>query len=205
MEPLVLSAIPRPLRWHNVPVDFNCDGGSELSIASGAKTDLFFDPAKGTGQKSGVDNAPAVLFEAGDAHFTLSARVEVEFMSTFDAGVLLLRAADSRWAKLCFEYSPAMRPMVVSVVTRGASDDCNSVTIDRSEIYLRVAGLGKALAFHYSTDATVWNLVRHFTLGDAERLSAGFLCQSPTGAGCRCRFSEIRYERRTLSDIRDCT
>jgi hypothetical protein len=50
----------------------------------------------------------------------------VEFASVYDAGVLLVHASERQWAKLCFEYSPQQRPTLVTVVTRGTSDDCNS-------------------------------------------------------------------------------
>lgn len=202
VEPLVLAALPGRLRWQNEPKSFSSVGSDGLRIEAGAKTDLFFDPARGADQASGIDNAPAALFGTSDDQFILSAYVEVEFSSTFDAAVLVVRAARDQWAKLCFEYSPANRPMVVSVVTRGASDDCNSAYIERSGIHLRIARLNKAFAFHYSQDGRNWNLVRHFTLGEIDRLEAGFLSQSPTGGGCRSSFSEIRYLSSPLNDIR---
>ena len=74
-------------------------------------SDWFADPA-GDAVK---DDAPAALFIPPDQDFTLSARVAVDFASTFDAGVLQLRESDSLWAKLCFEYSPQGQPMIVSV------------------------------------------------------------------------------------------
>jgi hypothetical protein len=42
--------------------------------------------------------------------------------STFDAGVLLLWVDERHWGKLCFEFSPAGDPMIVSVVCRGVAD-----------------------------------------------------------------------------------
>jgi Uncharacterized conserved protein len=86
-----------------------------LFILAGAKTDWFSDPAGNYAK----DNAPCALVTLPDDAFLLSAKVSVEFASAFDAGVLQIRATDDRWAKLCFEYSPQRRPMIVSVVTRG--------------------------------------------------------------------------------------
>ena len=57
--------------------------------------------------------------------------------ATYDAGVLTLRRRDDLWAKLCFERSPQGEPMVVSVVTRGVSDDCNSFVVDGRSVWLR--------------------------------------------------------------------
>jgi uncharacterized protein len=167
------------------------------SITAGPGTDWFVHP--GTGEAK-LD-APAELEPvAGD--FQLSARVEVEFAATFDAGVLAVWHDERTWAKLCFEYSPDGRPMVVSVVTRGVSDDANSTVVDGDAVWLRISRIGAAFAFHSSTDGERWSLVRHFALGTDGALEAGFLAQSPTGAGCTATFSNVELTGTTLADIR---
>jgi uncharacterized protein len=93
--------------------------------------------------------------------------------------------------------------MIVSVVTRGVSDDCNSVEIDREEIYLRVARTPQTLAFHYSHDGRDWRFVRYFTLGKLSSVRFGFSAQSPKGGGCAVVFSEMRYSRASLNDNRN--
>ena len=62
--------------------------------------------------------------------------------------------------------------------------------------------IGRALAFHASTDGAWWQLVRHFALEMGDELLAGFEAQSPLGEGCTAFFGDIRYEVRTLPDIR---
>jgi uncharacterized protein len=186
-----------PLRWLQQPVRWDLDGERSLTIAAGPQTDWFVNPQ---GAEPRL-NAPVFVGDAtGD--FMLSARVSVGFGSTFDAGVLFLYADDSLWAKLCFEYSPQRRPMVVSVVTRGTSDDCNSALVDANHVWLRVARMDSALAFHFSTDGSEWSFVRHFTLGPTERLAVGFAAQSPTGEGCEVTFDDIRYLPRRLGKLR---
>ena len=143
------------------------------------------------------------MFSPPDQNCLLSAKVTVGFNATFDAGVLFVYADDQRWAKLCFEYSPAGKPMIVSVVTRGISDDCNSLSIDNNSVYLRLYLQGDRMAFHYSEDGDYWNMVRHFTIGDLERVRIGFSVQAPTGKGCRAEFSEISYRAALLADIRN--
>lgn len=184
--------------WQNPAQDWKIEAGNILSITAGPETDWFIDP-EGTG---GKDNAPCALFVPPDGPFIFSARVEVEFASTFDAGVLQIRERDDLWAKLCFEYSPQGKPMIVSVVTRGVSDDCNSVPIEGTRVYLRVAWNTKTFAFHYSLDGRYWHLVRHFALGKMEGMRVGFSAQSPTGRACRAIFDEIEYRRGALGDIR---
>ena len=102
----------------------------------------------------------------------------------------------------CFEYSPDGEPMVVSVVTRGVSDDCNSTVVDGRAVWLRIARRGHAVAFHASLDGRRWSFVRYFALEATDDLSVGFLAQSPTGKGCSVSFTEIAYEATRLVDLR---
>jgi uncharacterized protein len=193
-----LASIPAPMLWRNDPVRAAAHGEDELAIVSGAKTDLFVDPSGAAASAS----SPCAVFTPPDSSFILSARVTVAFASTYDAGVLVILVRDDAWAKLCFEYSPRKEPMVVSVVTRGLSDDCNSTALTGDTVSLRIAHTPSSTAFHYSSDGRYWNLVRYFTLGPTPGLRVGFSSQSPTGDGCRAVFSDIRYAPGTIADIR---
>jgi regulation of enolase protein 1 (concanavalin A-like superfamily) len=193
-----LSALPAELSWLQSPVAWNADAGDQLTIAAGPVTDWFIDPAGGPRK----DDAPSALFAPPTNEFTLSARVRVAFAATYDAGALLVRVSDEVWAKLCFEYSPQRHPIVVSVVTRGVSDDCNSAQLEEDAVFLRVTRPGAAFAFHYSLDGRRWQLVRYFALADAPQLRLGFSAQSPTGSGCSVVFSHIRYTPAAVSDLR---
>jgi regulation of enolase protein 1 (concanavalin A-like superfamily) len=193
-----LAAIPAGLSWRHNPVAWNVGAEERLTIQAGAATDWFSDPAGATPK----DDAPGALFTSRDQRFTLSARVQAAFAATFDAGALLARVSDEVWAKLCFEYSPQRQPMVVSVVTRSVSDDCNSTPLMGDSVFLRISRREAILAFHYSLDGVVWELVRYFTLGDPAQMELGFSAQSPTGSGCAAVFSEIRYSASAVSDLR---
>jgi uncharacterized protein len=197
LESPVLPSIPMPLRWGLPPTSWEISHGGALAITAGPRTDMFVNP-------DGTDvvlNAPRLLFApAGD--FMLSARVKVEFAATYDAGVLLLYAGERSWAKLCFEYSPQRQPMIVSVVTQGFSDDANAYVVAGNQIFLRIARLGRAFAFHASEDGAAWQMIRNFTLEPAAQLAAGFVVQSPTGAGCMATFADIVYTPARLADLR---
>ena len=182
-------------RWLNEPAD-STRSATELAIAAGAHTDWFVDPGTGTVKA----DAPALLTpEAGD--YVFSACVTAGLAATFDAGALVLWHDERTWAKLALELSPQGEPMVVSVVTRGTSDDCNSRVVDGNSLWLRIAQIGAAHAFHVSSDGRRWDLVRHFSLGQPQ-LEVGFEAQSPTGEGCRAVFSDVRLEALTLADLR---
>lgn len=199
LDTVNLSALPTALTWKNRPELSDTDGVHTLIMAAGPQTDWFYDPA---GRKYCSD-APLALFAPPDEKCLLSAKVTVGFTSTFDAGALFIYADEKRWAKLCLEYAPTRKAMLVSVVTRGTSDDCNSVYIVGTSIYLRLYREGDRLAFHYSEDGGYWHMVRHFTMGDLPNVGIGFSVQAPTGEGCRAEFSEITYRAGELSDIRN--
>lgn len=198
MTTLTLPTLTAPLDWLNDPTEV-AGAADLLRITAGPATDWFIDPAGG----AATGSAPVALFAPPDETFQLSARVSAGFAATYDAGVLFLYGGPDRWAKLCFEYSPQGRPGVVSVVTRGVSDDCNSVLIDDHTVHLRLYRQGDVFAFHYSTDGRWWNLVRYFSLGAVDGLRVGFSAQSPTGAGCTATFADIRYQAAALADLRN--
>ena len=196
MERIEVAGFPSPLEWDPAPVAWSA-AESVLAVEAGPKTDVFVDPGDGAETLSG----PRLLGSV-DGDYSLSARVTVAFQSDYDAGVLLLWAHARLWAKLCFELSPQREPMVVSVVTRGVSDDCNSFVVNGNVVRLRVARLGQAFAFHASTDAQTWRLVRYFALEQGVDPLVGFLAQSPRGDGCSVRFEEITFRPARLGDIR---
>jgi regulation of enolase protein 1 (concanavalin A-like superfamily) len=198
MTEITIPSISKHFLWKNEPLDWTLDRSDALHITAGANTDWFIDP-KGDVVKS---NAPVALFAPDQGDFILKARVSVDFASTFDAGVLMLYENDEVWAKLCFEFSPQRQPMVVTVVTKGISDDCNSVPIDGNQTYLRVAKLDHTFVFHYSANGEYWPMARYFTLGELSALQVGFSAQSPTGERCSAIFSDINYRQETLKNIR---
>jgi regulation of enolase protein 1 (concanavalin A-like superfamily) len=193
-----LAHVPGAFAWRNQPLAWQVSPDQGLTITAGPHTDWFIDPA---GQDA-TDSAPSALFRPPDRHFLWSARVQVAFASVFDAGVLVVYVHDALWAKLCFELSPQRHPMIVSVVTRGTSDDCNAAPLAGPAVYLRIARQAHAFAFHYSPDGAWWHLVRYFSFGPVETVRLGLAAQSPTGQHCTVSFSEIRYRQGTVQDIR---
>ena len=194
--PLTLEGFPQPLEWAQEPASWELEPYG-LVVTAGPKTDLITDPQGG----APVSNAPHLMFKP-EGDFVFKAKVTVSFKSKFDAGVLLIYQNEQSWAKLCFEFAPQGYPIVVSVVNKGTSDDCNSLFIDENNTYLRISRLGNAYAFHHSVDGEYWYLVRIFALEPGLETKVGFLVQSPTGEACTAIFSKLSFESRTLEDIR---
>ncbi len=193
-----MSAVQPELDWL-VPPSASAElGASSISFAAGPRTDLFADPAGGEPKT----DAPLLLGRpSGD--FQLRARVAAPLSATFDAAGLVIWASPTAWGKLELEYSPQREAMIVSVVTRGVSDDANGFTVAESFAWLRVARSGEAIAFHASVDGLWWSLVRSFTFPGAGGAAAGFVVQSPTGDGLHGRFDEIEWTAGPLAQLRD--
>jgi regulation of enolase protein 1 (concanavalin A-like superfamily) len=186
------------LAWQVAPPEPARLGGSSVAFAAGPRTDLFVDPGGADAQVG----APLLLGRPlGD--FQLSARVSAKLAASFDAAALVIWASPSSWGKLALEYSPQREPTIVSVVTRGVSDDANSFAVEDAVAWLRISRRGETLAFHASVDGLWWSLVRFFTFAGAGEASAGFLVQSPTGDGAQGRFDQIEWAEEPLRELRD--
>jgi len=191
-----LPALPGTLAWKNAPLSWRFDPGGGLQIAAGPKSDWFVDPFDGTL----AHNAPILLFMPG-RDYVLSSRVTVRFSTKWDAGALMLMGDDHHWAKLSYEYSPDGRPTMVSVVTRGLSDDSNSVSLPGDSVYLRIARSNRTYVFYYSTDGQQWQTLRTFSLDTDLPMQVGFEAQSPAGNGASATFTGITYEARHTGNI----
>ncbi len=190
------------------------EAAGAVTVQAQPRTDIFIDPvggSAGTGAGAGAAlnaestlNAVTLLGDVPEGDFQLSARVTVDFASAFDAGVLLIWLDDGHWGKLCFEFSPAGEPMIVSVVCRGVCDDANAFTVPARSAWLRVSRIGRAYAYHASPDGETWQMIRVFALDDqTSHDRIGFEGQSPTGDGCSVTFDEIRFLPERLADLRD--
>ena len=200
-----LPEIPFPLRTAQPDVWRLDEQARALVAQAEGHTDLYVNPGgSGSADAASLLNAATLVGTPPAGDFSLSARVGVDFRSQFDAGVLLLWIDETHWAKFCFEFSPQSEPMVVSVVTRGVSDDANAFVVPDRSVWLRVSRVDGVYAYHASTDGRTWQLIRVFSLGEAlAEHRVGFEAQSPTGDGCTVTFDEIRFVPERLADPRN--
>jgi len=187
------------------PGAWSRDEQGPLVATAPAHTDFYVNPGgEDSADAESMLNAVTFLGVPPEGDFQLSALVTVDFQAQYDAGVLFLWSDEKHWAKLCFEFSPAAEPMVVSVVTVDRSDDANAFVVDDRSVGLRMSRVGQVYAFHASTDGKKWQLVRVFSLGDSVAgHTIGFEAQSPTGDGCRVTFDQVHFTRHRLEDLRD--
>jgi len=189
----LLSGLPPNSHWRNPPADWKVKE-DVLTIQSAAKTNWYAAP---TGDTKVVATTPVLLFPA-PKDFWFSARVSVNFKSLFDAGALIVYVDEQNWVKFAFESQDGKTGAIVSVVTRGLSDDNTGAPIEGNSIYLKVSKTGQAMFLFYSADGKKWNVTRAFNLGQDKPMQFGFSSQSPTGDGATAAFSEIRYKAEAL-------
>jgi regulation of enolase protein 1 (concanavalin A-like superfamily) len=189
----LIAGVPGPLTWQHPASYWKIDDDQTLTIVADKKTNWYVSPA-GDGK---WDSSNRLLFKPA-SDFVLSAKVTVGYHSTWDAGGLVLYANDSVWAKFGIEVTSEKKPTIVSVVTRTVSDDNNSIVVNGSSAYLKIAKAGSGIFFYESEDGQNWSIIRAFSLGDNLDLRVGFSAQSPIGDGCRVEFSQIQYQPRRI-------
>jgi regulation of enolase protein 1 (concanavalin A-like superfamily) len=113
----------------------------------------------------------------------------------------MIWADDHYWAKLSFELSPDNQPTMVTVVTRGLSDDCNSIPMSGHEVFLQVAKSSNTYVFYSSVDGQRWKILRTFSLDTNLKQMVGFEAQSPAGDGAEATFWEIHYSPSKIKNI----
>lgn len=175
--------------------------GATARFVAAPKTDWFFHP-DGTLQQ---ENVPQLVATVDEPVFSLTAKVRVDFKSSYDAGALFVRTARDQWGKIAFEFSPDSIPTIVSVVTRGTSDDCDGPRHPADFVYLRAYVDEMTFAFHFSEDGKRWRFLRWFKLDRSKTspIEIGLSGQSPTGEGCTSEISEIKLSFERISNLRD--
>lgn len=189
-----LMGLPGGMEWLVEPVSWSFEEGV-LRIAAGAKTDWFISPTDG----ARAESAPCLTFPAG-REFTLTALVSAEMCAQWDAGALMVFADRENWGKIAFERSAYQEPTIVSVVTKGVSDDCNGEVWAGQNVWLRIGTVGRGIGLYSSPDGVKWRLARVFSLGETRELRIGFEAQSPTGPGTTAMFRRISYRAQGIAD-----
>lgn len=168
-----------------------------LMISAAPHSNCFVNPATG----EVIVNAP-FYYQEVEGDFVIRAKVGLEFISTYDAGVLFAYENDTLWAKACFEFTDLNTHAVVTVMTNQYSDDANCVKIDGNQVWLQLSRKDDVFAIHYSLDGETFLMARLTKLPMQKKIKVGVVAQSPLGQGGERYFEHFSFERRTLTDIR---
>ena len=188
--------IYKNLKWLNESQYHEIDNGIEIYAPE--HTDYFVNPVN----HDVITSAP-FLYQEVTGDFILRAKVSHDFLSTYDACVLLAQDHDRLWAKACFELTDIGTHSIVTVMTNEHSDDANGVIVDTQEIWLQLARKDNMFAIHYSLDGRIFSMARLTYLPMRKTIKVGFSAQSPLGdGGMRC-FTNILFKKKRLRDIRN--
>lgn len=182
-------------RW-TIETEYRVDEDG-IQIYAPAKTDYFVNPI----DDSVRADAP-FFYKEVEGDFILKAKVSHDFVSIYDACVLLALDNDKLWAKACFEYTDLETHAVVTVMTNEKSDDANGIDVEGNEIWLQLSRKDNVFAIHYSFDGKKFMMARLAYLPMQKKIKVGLEAQSPTGDGGIRNFSNVSLELRSPEDIR---
>lgn len=168
----------------------------EIIITAGKGTNLFHSML-GTFQ---CNNFP-FYYTQFEGDFVIRCKVSVEFDKIYDLGCLVVYAGEDQWMKLAYENSDTGNPAIVSVVTRGISDDCNGEAVSGS-VWLQICRKGNAFSMHYSQDSVEWKLVRIFAMDMGTNVKVGISAQCPMGDSCTVHFEGLEIKENPYENIR---
>lgn len=176
--------------------------GDRWEIYAPPHTDFFCNASGEEGEAAGtLCNAPVYYTEI-EGDFVLKVKVSHDCASTYDAAALLVYKDETNWAKRCFEKTDIGPNAVVSVVTRGQSDDANGCNIADKSVWLQICRVGDAFAFHFSEDGAHFYMTRFFHFPAGKVAKVGLVAQSPTGSGGMRTFEHLTIEHKTVENIR---
>lgn len=171
---------------------------NEIQIYAPPNTDYFVNPIDGN-----VKADAPFFYRKVEGDFILKAKVSHDFVSTYDACVLLALDHDKLWAKACFEYTDLDTRSIVTVMTNEKSDDANGINVNDKEIWMQLSRMNDVFAIHYSFDGKKFLMSRLGYLPMGRIIKVGLVAQSPRGEGGIRRFSDISLELRSPLDIRE--
>ncbi len=184
-------------QWMNPPEAFRVMNNS-IQVAAGKGTDFFNNPENGE-----VTATAPLLFREVSGDFVATTLVKPNFSDTWNAAALMVHADSVNWIKLAFENSDATGKSIVTVVTRGVSDDANGVILEkRDAVWLRMIRKGDTFAMHWSEDGNAYKMARLSKLPAAEKVKVGMEAQCPAGEGTTHEFLYFSMENKTVKDLR---
>ncbi len=176
----------------------------KITIIATPKSDFFrgnSDECEEGFLPEALTNAPFYYTDI-EGDFVMRVKVSHAFTDTYDSASIMVLKDLECWAKACFEYTDFGTHAVVSVVTRGTSDDANGCNLNRNDVWLQLCRVKNDFAFHFSEDGKTFYMMRYFTLPADKVMKVGLLAQSPLGEGGERIYEHLSIEKRTVQNIR---
>src|SRR3954453_2003894 len=107
--------------------------------------------------------------------------------------LITLFSDEKHWLKFAHEADERMNTRIVTVRTNQSSDDNNHEIVKEKIVYFKISSDTRQLGFYYSTNGTVWNLVRIFKNEYPQTIYIGVGTQSPAGNGNKTVFEKVEF------------
>jgi regulation of enolase protein 1 (concanavalin A-like superfamily) len=170
-----------------------------LTMSATKETDYFIEPG-GAYEKA---DAPLALKKIDNKKpFTFTAELKPEHNVKYDAGMLFILVDEKHWVKFAFEQDEHGNNRIVTVRTNSSSDDNNHDVVNDSLVFMKISSDTKSVGFYYSTNGSVWTLVRVFKNEFPQNILVGIGTQSPAGAGNKTIFYGAAFSDSAIRDFR---
>lgn len=185
------------LRWLNKPERFERTGNS-LEVIAATETDFFNSP-----EDESITATAPLLYKEVEGDFIATAHVRPDFSSVWNAAALMIHSDSANWIKFAFENSDATGKSIVSVVTKGTSDDANGPVLQNEEsVWLRIIRKGNIFSLHWSKDGVNFKMARIAAMPVPDLVKVGLEAQCPVGEPAKHEFLYFSIEKRTVNDMR---
>ena len=183
--------------WMNRPKNFSVNNNI-VYVTSEPKTDFFIDPESG----KATATAPLLYKDIKD-DFVATALVKPDLTETWNAGALMVYIDGANWIKFAFERSDATGKSIVSVVTKGVSDDANGATLAGSDsVWLRIIRKGDVYSLLWSEDGSHYSMARLTKMPASPSVKVGVEVQSPLENSAQHEIHLFNIEHRTVDNLR---
>ncbi len=184
-------------KWLNAPESYKIDK-DYLLVTATENSDFFINPV----DLSSSDSAPFFYREvSGD--FVAITKVSPDLSSKWNAATFMVIIDPDNWIKFGFENSDATGPSIVSVVTRGTSDDANGVILkNTASVWLKLIRRDNNYAMHWSMDGIKYHMARLAAMPAADSVKLGLEAQCPIGEKAVHKFEYLGIKSETVEDLR---
>ena len=184
-------------QWMHPPTSFSLENGT-LQVVAEKETDFFNNPEDGT-----ITSTAPLLYREMSGDFVVKALVQPDFSSMWNAVALMVHLGDKHWIKFAFENSDATGPSIVTVVTKGVSDDANGVILDgKDQIWLKLIRKGNIFSMLWSIDGKAYKMARLTAMPAADSVKIGIEAQCPVGESATHEVMYFGVEKKTVADLR---
>ncbi|WP_422080981.1 DUF1349 domain-containing protein [Ulvibacterium sp.] len=184
-------------KWMNKPRTFTLKNGI-LNVVADKETDFFNNP-----EDNEITATAPLLFKEVTGDFVVEALVRPDFSSLWNAAALMIYIDKTHWIKFAFENSDATGQSIVSVVTRGVSDDANGVILtDQDRVWLKIVRKNNIYSMHWSLDGHDFKMARLSAMPSADPVKVGIEVQCPVGESANHQIDYFSLTKTTVKNLR---